>query len=136
MSDRFRTFLHAIHNPQPREQVLIAYLLVAMSVAAVYQTPQLTDPMIGIGLPEHLAPLPILIAGSLLLSWPFRNLKRFHLWFLGKTLTTDEGYAGLARLANRLAKGARLGKLFLKAKGFTLLAIGAALLSTWLTTHG
>jgi len=57
MSTRAKTFMTALNNPQPREQVLIAYLAVTMLTGGVYQTAQITDPIAAVGVPDVLAPL-------------------------------------------------------------------------------
>lgn len=132
MDTSFKTFIHALNHPQPRTQVLIGYLLIALCIAAVYQTPQLIDPIAALGVPEHLAPLPILVTGAFLLAWPFRNLRTVHCWFSGKTLYSDAEYMAMAKVGKGLALGASLGKWFLEFKKISILGIGLALLAAWL----
>lgn len=57
MKTRAKTFMTALNNPQPRDQVLIAYLAVTMCIAGVYQTAQITEPVGAVGVPNELAPI-------------------------------------------------------------------------------
>ena len=133
MAASFKTCMHAPNNPLPREQALIGYLLVAMSIAGVYQTAQITDPVIAAGVAQHLAPLLVAIAAAPLLGCVFSHLRFLHLKIIRRPLYTEDEYAALAQVGRHLTIGGWLGKVFLKAKGVSLLMVGVTLLATWLS---
>ena len=131
MTTRAKTFMTVLNNPQPREQVLIAYLAVTMLVAGVYQTAQITDPIAAVGVPEELAPLLVVVIFAPILAYLFRNLRTLHLTCGIKRVYTDEAYQGLTKLGQRIAIAARVGGMVLKLKNVSLLAVGVALLIAW-----
>ncbi|MGV6395675.1 hypothetical protein ACTUVN_000725 [Pseudomonas caspiana] len=131
MTTRAKTFMTALNNPQPREQVLIAYLAVTMLIAGVYQTAQITDPIAAVGVPNELAPLLIVVFFAPILAYLFRNLRTLHSRLGIKRVYTDEAYQGLAKLGQRLTIAARLARMVLKLKNVSLLAVGVALLIAW-----
>lgn len=128
MSTRAKTFMTALNNPNPREQVLIAYLAVTMLIAGVYQTAQITDPIAAVGVPDELAPLLVVVIFAPILAYLFRNLRTLHLRLGIKRVYTDEVYQGLTKLGQRLAIAARVARMVLKLKNVSLLAVGVALL--------
>lgn len=131
MTTRVKTFITALNNPKPREQVLIAYLAVTMLIAGVYQTAQITDPIAAVGVPDELAPLLVAVIFAPILAYLFRNLRTLHLKLGIKRVYNDEAYQGLAKLGQRLAIAALLGRMVLKLKNVSLLAVGIALLIAW-----
>ncbi|WPO97529.1 hypothetical protein SFA35_12660 [Pseudomonas sp. HR96] len=131
MTTRAKTFMTTLNNPQPREQVLIAYLAVTMLIAGVYQTAQITDPIAAVGVPNELAPLLVVVIFAPILAYLFRNLRTLHSRLRIKRVYTDEVYQGLAKLGQRMAIAARVARVVLKLKNVSLLAVGLALLAAW-----
>lgn len=102
-----------------------------MFIAGIYQTTQITDPIIAAGVPRHLAPLLVAITAAPILAYLFSNLRSLHLKFRRKPWYTEEEYAALAKVGRHIAIGGWLGKLLLKAMGVSLLMVGVALLTAW-----
>ncbi|MCK9712316.1 hypothetical protein LT706_12360 [Pseudomonas syringae pv. syringae] len=131
MTTRAKTFMTALNNPQPREQVLIAYLAVTMLIAGVYQTAQITDPIAAVGVPDELAPLLVVVIFAPILAYLFRNLQTLHSRLGINYVYTDEVYQGLAKLGHRMIIASRVGGMVLKLQKVSLLAVGVALLIAW-----
>lgn len=110
MKTRAKIFMTALNNPQPREQVLIAYLAVTMCIAGVCQTAQITDPVAAVSVPNELAPILVVVMFASALGYLFSNLPPLHSWLGIKRVYTDEVYRGLAKLGLRMAVAARVGR--------------------------